>query len=132
MSSRMLNFRKFLPPVAGFALGVSLMAVPLPGYQDSQTAPDNSRQNKDRTSRTADQQGMQASDRTITQKIRKAIHDDSGLSGYAYNIKIITKDGKVTLRGPVRSEDEKNSLQARAATVVPAENISNELQVAPK
>jgi hypothetical protein len=39
--------------------------------------------------------------------IRRAIHEDRNLSTYAPNIKIITQDGKVTPRGPVRSEDEK-------------------------
>ena len=54
---------------------------------------------------------MNPTDRAITQKIRKAIHGDHNLSNYAHNIKIITQDGKVTLRGPVRTEDEKKTLQ---------------------
>jgi hyperosmotically inducible protein len=70
-------------------------------------------------------------DRVITQKIRKAVHDDTSLSTYAHNIKIITQDGKVTLRGPVRSEDEKNNLQAKAVTVAGQENVSNQLEIAP-
>jgi osmotically-inducible protein OsmY len=52
--------------------------------------------------------------RAITQKIRKAIHEDSTLSTYAHNIKIITPDGKVTLRGPVWSEDDKSNIEAKA------------------
>ena len=59
---------------------------------------------------------MNPADRAITQKIRKAIVDDSSLSTYAHNIKIITQDGKVTLRGPVRSEDEKSNVEAKAAS----------------
>ncbi|HZL52851.1 MAG TPA: BON domain-containing protein [Terracidiphilus sp.] len=91
----------------------------------------NTKKNKDQTSPTADQQKINPSDRAITQKIRKAVHDDTSLSTYGHNIKIITQDGKVTLRGPVRSEEEKNKLQAKAVAVARAENVTNELEVAP-
>jgi len=74
---------------------------------------------------------MNPSDRTITQNIRKAIHDDTSLSTYAHNIKIITQDGKVTLRGPVRSVEEKSNLERKAATVAGQENVTNQLEVAP-
>lgn len=114
------------------ALSASLMATPAPRNQDNQqTAPDNARNNKDQTNPTADQQKMNASDRAATQQIRKAIHDDTSLSTYAHNIKIITQDGKVTLRGPVRSEDEKNNLEAKAATVVGRDNVTDQLEVTP-
>ena len=72
---------------------------------------------------------MNSADRAITQKIRKAIHDDKDLSTYAHNIKVITQDGKVTLRGPVRSEEEKSALQAKAVGVVGQENVTNQLEV---
>jgi len=74
---------------------------------------------------------MNPSDRTITQNIRKAIHDDTSLSTYAHNIKIITQDGKVTLRGPVRSVEEKSNLERKASTVAGQENVTNQLEVAP-
>jgi osmotically-inducible protein OsmY len=74
---------------------------------------------------------MNSSDRTITQKIRKSIHQDTSLSTYAHNIKVITQDGKVTLRGPVRSEDEKSNLQAKAVAVAGEENVTNQLEIAP-
>jgi hyperosmotically inducible protein len=96
-----------------------------------QPPPDNTKNNKDQTPPTADQQKMNASDTAITQKIRKAIHDDSSLSTYAHNIKIIAQDGKVTLRGPVRSEDEKSNLQAKAVVVVGQDNVINLLEIAP-
>ena len=48
---------------------------------------DNTKSNKDQTSPTADQQKMNASDREITQKIRKAINEDKSLATYAHNIK---------------------------------------------
>ena len=74
---------------------------------------------------------MNSSDRTITQKIRKSIHQDTSLSTYAHNIKVITQDGKVTLRGPVRSEEEKSNLQAKAVAVAGEENVTNLLEIAP-
>ena len=92
-------------------------------------APDNTKSNKDQTT-TADQQKMDPSDHAITQKIRKSIHEDKSLSTYAHNIKIITQNGKVTLRGPVRTVDEKNSIHSRAAAVAGEDNVTDELQVA--
>lgn len=108
------------------------MAAPAVRHQDpQQPAPDNTKRNKDQTDPSADQQKMNPADRAITQKIRKAIHEDKSLSTYAHNIKIITQDGKVTLRGPVRSEDEKSNLQAKAAEIAGQDNVTNQLEVAP-
>jgi hyperosmotically inducible protein len=86
-------------------LGVSMPAKMIP--QDTQQpAPDNSKSNqrdRDNASPTADQQKMNPADRDITKKIRMALHNDKSLSTYAHNIKIISQDGRVTLKGPVRS-----------------------------
>jgi hyperosmotically inducible periplasmic protein len=123
---------RVLMTLCSVMFSVALMAAPVRHFQDAQQpAPDNTKKNKDQTPPTADQQKMNSSDREITQKIRKAIHEDKSLSTYAHNIKIISQDGKVTLRGPVRSEDEKSNLQAKAVTVAGAENVSNQLEVAP-
>jgi osmotically-inducible protein OsmY len=94
----------------------------------AQTAPDNSKQNKNHAE-TADDQTTSKSDRLTTQKIRKAIMADKSLSTYAHNVKIITVDGAVTLKGPVQSDDEKQKVATEAASVVPAEKITNELTV---
>ena len=108
------------------------MATPILWYQETQqSAPDNTKRNKDQTSPTADQQKMNPSDRVLTQKIRKAIHRDKGLSMHGRNIKILTHDGKVTLRGPVQSEEEKNNLQAKAVATGGKENVTNQLEIAP-
>ncbi len=61
---------------------------------------------------TADKQKMSPADRDMTKKIRASLHSDSSLSTYAHNIKIISQDGTVTLKGPVRSEDEKSAIEA--------------------
>jgi hyperosmotically inducible protein len=121
---------RWLLPVGSLVFCASIMAAPVPRNQDPQPPPDNTKQNKDQ-SPTADDQKMNPADRAITQKIRKAIHDDSALSTYAHNIKIITQDGKVTLRGPVRSEEEKANIEAKAAAVAGQGNVTNQLEVAP-
>jgi hyperosmotically inducible periplasmic protein len=94
----------------------------------AQTAPDNSNQNKDHAE-TADNQSNAKSDRDTTAKIRKTIMADKTLSTYAHNVKIITIDGAVTLKGPVQSEDEKQKVASEAANVVSADKITNELTV---
>jgi hyperosmotically inducible periplasmic protein len=99
--------------------------------QDTQPAADNTKKNQDQTPPTADQQKMNTPDRTITQRIRKSIHQDQNLSTYAHNIKIITQGGKVTLRGPVKSDEEKAALEEKAVAVAGQGNVTNQLEVAP-
>jgi hyperosmotically inducible protein len=104
-------------------------------YQDQQPAPDNTKTNQGDASKgaqTADQQKMNPADRTTSKQIRAAITKDKSLSTYAHNIKIITQNGKVTLKGPVRSDDEKASIEAKATAVAGAGNVKNELTIAPK
>jgi hypothetical protein len=100
------------------------------------TKPDNSKMNqKDRSAdrTTADQQKMNKTDRALTKKIRRAIMADKSLSTYAHNVKIISQNGMVTLKGPVRSEAEKATVEAKAAEAAGMDaKITNELTVAPK
>ena len=96
---------------------------------------DNTKTNKqDRApgAMTADQQKMNPADRELTQKIRKAIMAEKTLSTYAHNVKVITRDGMVTLKGPVRSEEEKTSVEAKAVEAAGAGKVTNELTVATK
>ncbi len=94
--------------------------------------PDNSAVNKGDTP-TADQQKMNPSDRHLTAQIRKSIMADKSLSTYAHNIKIISQDGTVTLKGPVRSDDEVKSIVAKAAEVTgSSDKVVNQLEVKPK
>ena len=132
MKENSRKLHRLLLPLGALALGASLMAAPAVQQQDpQQPAPDNTKRNKNQTDPSADQQKMNPADRAITQKIRKAIHEDKSLSTYAHNIKIISQDGKVTLRGPVQSEDEKRNLQAKAAEVAGQDNVTNQLEIAP-
>ena len=80
---------------------------------------------------TADQQKDARADLHMTQQIRKAIVQDKSLSTYAHNVKIITQNGQVTLKGPVRSDDEKRALEAKATEVAGAGNVNDELNVKP-
>jgi hyperosmotically inducible periplasmic protein len=81
---------------------------------------------------TADQQKNDRSDRDITQQVRQAIIADKTFSTYAHNVKVITQNGQVTLKGPVRSDDEKRSVEAKAAAIAGDGKVSSELTVKPK
>jgi hyperosmotically inducible periplasmic protein len=96
----------------------------------AQTAPDNSNQNKNQNP-TADNQSNIQTDRITTAKIRKAITADKTLSTYAHNVKIITLNGAVTLKGPVKSDEEKQKVASMAANVVSADKVTDELTVKP-
>ncbi len=78
---------------------------------------------------TADQQKDNRSDRDITRQIRQAIVKDKSLSTYAHNVKIITQNGQVTLKGPVRSDDEKRAVEAKAAGVAGDNKVNSELDI---
>ena len=120
---------------AGFAhtlAGALLIPVLSAGAQAP--PPDNTTVNKrDRAkdAATADQQKENSSDREITQKIRQSLMDDKTLSTYAHNVKVITQDGQVTLKGPVRTEEEKKIVEAKATEVAGTGHVVNEMSVAP-
>lgn len=107
--------------------GLCLAVLSLPTQMIAQV-PDNSGVNKGQT-QTADKQSNAKADRDITAKVRKEIVGDKDLSTYAHNVKVITSNGAVTLRGPVKSEDEKAKVAEHAANVVSADKITNELTV---
>jgi len=99
--------------------------------QDPTPAADNTKANK-AGGMTADQQKENKNDREITRQIRKAIVGDKALSSFAHNVKIITTNGTVTLRGPVRTEDEKSSIESKAKAVAGVNDVKNELTIAAK
>lgn len=111
-----------------------LMALPTAALCQDQssaqtTTPDNSAKNKAH-SHTADQQSEATSDRMLTKKIRQSLIADKSLSTYGHNVKIITKDGMVTLKGPVHSEDEKSVIASKAAEVAGSpDKVTNQLTV---
>jgi len=117
------------------ALAIALVgALFVPAFSGAQSPPDNTKANKgDRAkgAATADQQKENASDREITQKIRQALMDDKSLSTYAHNVKVIAQDGQVTLKGPVRTENEKKTIEAKAIEVAGAGHVTNQISIAP-
>jgi osmotically-inducible protein OsmY len=107
--------------------------------QDSNTTQDKPKDNtkvnqrdRDKSQPTADQQKERKSDRQIAADIRRSLVKDKSLSTYAHNVKVIVKDGTVTLKGPVRSDEEKQSVEAKAAEIAGADKITNQIEVAPK
>ena len=102
--------------------------------QVSQTVePDNSGRNvrdRDNQTKTPGDQSENEADRTITQNIRQALTADDSLSTNAKNVKIITNDGTVTLRGPVKSEKEKTDIEAKAKQVAGVKRVDNQIEVA--
>jgi len=118
--------------LARMALTVCLSG--LAGSALAQTPADNTKVNtRDRSESavTADQQKENAADRTLTQKVRQSLMRDKSLSTYAHNVKIVSQGGEVTLKGPVRSDEEKQIIEAKAAEVVGTGHVRNELTVAP-
>ncbi len=101
--------------------------------QSTDTQPDNTKVNKrDRNpgEATADQQKSNTSDRDITRDIRRSLMADKSLSTYAHNVKVIAQNGTVTLKGPVKSEDEKKTIVAKAVAVVGSpDKVTDQLSV---
>lgn len=101
--------------------------------QDSApVAPNNTAVNvRDRApdAMTAGEQSNAKSDVALTRKIRRAVVKDHSLSMLAHNVKIVTANGNVTLRGPVNSEAEKVSIASKAKAIAGASNVDNQLEV---
>ena len=112
--------------LATLGLWLSLgIAVPIAAQQ-----PDNTKGNTpDQLS--ADSQKNDKQDVAITRDIRRAIVADKHLSTYAHNVKVITENGEVTLKGPVRTEEERKAIEAKAVEVAGQGRVANELTVAP-
>jgi hyperosmotically inducible periplasmic protein len=131
---RKSGFRRFLS-IGLLLLGCGTLALAQDSATQSAPASDNTKINqRDRNPNepTADQQQNNRSDRDLTQQVRKAIEADKNFSTYAHNVKVITQNGRVTLKGPVRSEEEKRAVEAKAAEVAGEGKVISELTVKPK
>jgi hyperosmotically inducible periplasmic protein len=126
----------FLPLVLAGLVG-------FPGFVQSedtrtpsaQTAPDNTGKNvrdrEDKTLTPFDQSESEA-DRTLTQRIRQAVVHDDSLSTNAKNVKIITTNSRVTLRGPVASKQEKAAVASKAQQIAGADKVDDQLEITGK
>jgi len=96
------------------------------------TEPDNTGRNvRDRDERTLTplKQGNSKADVTTTAQIRKEIMAANNLSVNARNVKVITLDGRVTLRGPVKTAEEKRHIGEIAERIAHSGNVDNQLEV---
>jgi hyperosmotically inducible periplasmic protein len=95
--------------------------------------PDNTKTNqRDRNASepTADQQKENTSDRELARQVRRSLVQDKSLSVYAHNLKIVAQAGTVTLKGPVKTEEEKMAIEKKAAEVAGSpDKVHSELQV---
>ena len=98
-------------------------------------APDSTKNNqRDRSDNavTADQQKENRSDRELARQIRRAIVKDKSLSTYAHNVKVVVQNGAVTLKGPVRTEEEKKAIETKATEVAGEGKVTCELEIQPE
>ena len=101
--------------------------------QSTQVPPDNTGRNvrdRDDATKTPGDQAENQADRTISQNVRKALIDDDSLSTDGKNVKVITSDGNVTLRGPVKSDKEKSEIESKAKQIAGVKKVDNQLEVA--
>ena len=99
--------------------------------QGASSAPDNTGRNvRDRSDSalTPGDQGGSNADVDITRRIRRALISNEQLSAEAKNIKVITSNGKVTLRGPVKNQQESDTIQS-IAQKAGASGIDNQLEM---
>lgn len=121
----MKNARPFL----GMMFATLLTGVAY-GQTDSTTAngaePDNSAVNKAAVNNhelTADDQSNSKSDVELAASVRKALIADKSLSTYAHNVKVIVKNGVVTVKGPVKNDDERRAVEKIAVNVAGADKV---------
>ena len=109
---------KIYGAVLAIVLGVASL-----GAQNTDSTgvkPDNTkvnRQDRNANQPTADQQKNNATDLDLTKNIRRSIVEDKSLSSYAHNVKVISQNGTVTLKGPVKSEAEKSAIVSKAVSL---------------
>jgi hyperosmotically inducible protein len=114
--------------------GANPSALNVPASAADERADNTGKNERDRggSNPTAGDQGGSEADRRVTQQIRKAVVDDSKLSAVAKNVKIITSEGVVTLRGPVKTSQEKSQIAAIAQRVDGVKRVDNQLEIESK
>jgi osmotically-inducible protein OsmY len=107
-------------------------ATPRDPARANSTQADNTKRNsaeQNKSTDTAEEQSNSKDDLALTQKIRQEVVKDGSLSMNAKNIKIIVRDGKVMLRGPVDSQQEKDAIAAKAGEIAGKDKVDNQLEV---
>jgi hyperosmotically inducible protein len=103
----------------------------VPSAQNAVThdADNTARNANDENKATPFDQGTSEADREVTQKVRQGLMDDNSLSTTARNVKVITREGKVLLRGPVNSAEERSRIESIAEGIAGMGNVTNELEI---
>ena len=102
-----------------------------PAASDSSKA-DNTKRNsseENKNTDTAEKQSNSKDDLALTQKIRQAVVKDGSLSMNAKNVKIIARDGKITLQGPVDSQQEKDAIATKAREIAGKDKVQDQLEI---
>jgi osmotically-inducible protein OsmY len=113
-------------------LATFTLASPWPHARTQQPENAKTKVAGDTAAAPADQQRQSALDRELARKIRRAVVTDKSLSMYAQNIKIIAQNGEVTLKGMVRSEQERSTVLAKATEIAGAGKVKDEMRVKAK
>ena len=103
-------------------------AIAQDGAADADNAKKNQRDRSGETQTSGDQSNSSA-DVKITSAIRRAVVADDSLSATAKNIKIITANETVTLRGPVKTAEERTKIEQLAQSAAGNAKIDNQLEV---
>ena len=117
------------------AVALTIVSAAARAQDSAAPAADNTKVNqrdKNKAEPTADQQKENQPDRELARQIRRSIVQDKSLSSYAHNVKIIAQNGVVTLKGPVRSDEEKTAVEAKASEIAGADKVTSQLEVKPK
>ena len=125
-----------LPAMASILLvcssqGQQATATPADPAASDSTKADNTKRNseKNKNTDTAEKQSNSKDDLALTQKIRQVVIKDGSLSMNAKNVKIIARDGKITLQGPVDSQQEKDTIATKAREIAGNDKVEDQLEV---
>ena len=118
--------------IAYSSQGQQATPTPLDHTASNSTEADNTKRNsseKNKDIDTAEKQSNGNDDLALTQKIRQSVMKDGSMSMNAKNVKIIAQDGKITLKGPVDSQQEKVTIAAKAGEIAGKDKVDNQLEV---
>jgi hyperosmotically inducible protein len=117
--------------ILAIALGAASLAAQ--NADSNGVKPDNTKVNqrdRDASQPTADQQKNNATDLDLAKNIRRSIVEDKSLSSDAHNVKVISQNGTVTLKGPVKSDAEKSAIVSKAVSVAgSADKVVDQMSV---
>jgi osmotically-inducible protein OsmY len=111
---------------------VGALALPVSAQDVRDKAPDNTavnKNNRDTNQPNADHASNKMSDRDMMKHIRRDVVTDKSLSTYGHNVKIIASGGRVTLKGPVHSEQEKQAIEEHAKRYAGDGNVDDQITV---